>query len=62
MKAAKFSLRCFYLDCLQVQGWTVFQEVRIAEPQVLPIVLARSEVQALLAALTEPRFRTCLSG
>jgi site-specific recombinase XerD len=60
MKAAKYSLMAFYLDCLKVQGWTVFKEVRIAEPQVLPIVLARSEVQSLLGALTEPRFRTVL--
>ena len=60
MKAAKYSLMAFYLDCVKVQGWTVFQEVRIAEPQVLPIVLARSEVHSLLGALTEPRFRTVL--
>ena len=60
MKAAKYSLLCFYLECVQVQGWTVFKEVRIAEPQVLPLVLSRTEVQSLLAALTEPRFRTCL--
>ena len=60
MKAAKYSLLCFYVECLQVQGWTVFKEVRIAEPQVLPIVLARQEVQALLAAVREPRFRTAL--
>jgi site-specific recombinase XerD len=38
----------------------VFREVRIAEPEVLPIVLARAEVAALLGAVTEPRFRTCL--
>ena len=60
MKAAKFSLRCFYEQCLKVSGWTVFQEVRIAEPQVLPIVLSRGEVQAVLAAVCEPRFRTSL--
>ena len=60
MKAAKYSLLSFYLDCLQVQGWTVFKEVRIAEPQVLPIVLSRQEVQTLLAAVREPRFRTAL--
>jgi integrase/recombinase XerD len=60
MKAAKYSLLAFYLDCVKVQGWTVFKEVRIAEPEVLPIVLARSEVAALLGAVTEPRFRTCL--
>jgi integrase len=45
---------------VKVQGWTVFQEVRIAEPEVLPIVLGRAEVQALLAVVREPRFRTCL--
>jgi integrase/recombinase XerD len=60
MKAAKFALRCFYLECLKLTTWTVFNELRIAEPDVLPVVLSRSEVQSLLAALTESRFRTCL--
>ena len=60
MKAAKFSLRCFYQQYLKLSGWTVFQEVRIAEPQVLPIVLSRGEVQAVLAAVREPRFRASL--
>ena len=60
MKAAKYALRCFFVEGVKVKGWTVFQEVRIAEPQVLPVVLARGEVQALLSALSEPRFRTCL--
>lgn len=61
MKAAKYSLLAFYLDCVKVKDWTVFKEVRIAEPHVLPMVLARAEVGALLGAVTEPRFRTCLS-
>ena len=60
MKAAKYALLCFYFDCVKVQGWTVFKEVRIAEPQVLPVVLSRAEVHSVLAAVTEPRFRTCL--
>ena len=60
MTAAQFALRCFFQECLQVQGWTVFQEVRIAEPQVLPLVLSRAEVQAVLGAVREPRFRSCL--
>src|ERR1051326_1186383 len=47
MKAAKYSLLCFYVEHLQVTGWTVFKEVRIAQVQVLPIVLSRSEVQSL---------------
>ena len=60
MKAAKYALRCVYVECLQITGWTVFREVRIAEPQVLPVVLARAEVQSLLQAVREPRFRACL--
>jgi integrase/recombinase XerD len=61
MKAAKFSLLCFFVDCVKVSGWTVFHEIRIAEPLVLPVVLARGEVQALLQAVIEPRFRTVLA-
>jgi integrase/recombinase XerD len=60
MKMAKYALLCFYVECLKVTGWTVFREVRIAEPQVLPIVLSRAEVKSLLAAVREPRFRACL--
>lgn len=61
MKAAKFSLRAFFVDGLKVQGWSVFHEIRIAEPQVLPVVLSRAEVQSLLKAIMEPRFRTVLA-
>jgi site-specific recombinase XerD len=61
MKAAKYSLLAFFLDSVKVKDWTVFQEVRIAEPEVLPIVLSRTEVQALLQSIIEPRFRTVLS-
>src|SRR5438067_13396815 len=57
MKAAKYALLSFYLDCLKVSGWTVFKEVRIAEAEVLPIVLSRVEVQTLLGAVREARFR-----
>src|SRR5216117_1074721 len=60
MKLAKFALASFFLDWVKVNAWTVFQEVRIAEPDVLPIVLARAEVRDLLAAVREPRFRACL--
>ena len=42
MKMAKYALLCFYVECLKVTGWTVFREVRVAEPQVLPIVLWRT--------------------
>jgi integrase/recombinase XerD len=60
MHLAKCSLRCFYRECLKVTGWTVFEELRIARPQVLPIVLSRQEVAAVLGALREPRFGACL--
>ena len=60
MKMAKYALLCFFVECLKVTGWTVFREVRIAEPQVLPVVLSRTEVKSVLAAVREPRFRTCL--
>ncbi|MFZ0828198.1 MAG: site-specific integrase, partial [Verrucomicrobiia bacterium] len=60
MKAAKYSLLAFYLDCVKVQGLTVFRELRIAEPEVLPIVLSRQEVRSVLGAVSEPRFGTCL--
>jgi site-specific recombinase XerD len=60
MKMAKYALLCFYVQLLKVAGWTVFKEVRIAEPQILPMVLSRSEVQSVLGVVREPRFRTCL--
>jgi integrase len=60
MKMAKYALLCFFVECLKITGWTVFKEVRIAEPQVLPIVLSRAEVKSVLTAVREPRFRTCL--
>jgi hypothetical protein len=60
MKAAKYSLRSFFVDCHQVQGWTVFQEVQIREPFKLPVVLSREEVQRVLLAVREPRLRVCM--
>jgi len=40
MKAAKYSLLAFYLDWVKVQGLDRLPELRIAEPEVLPIVLS----------------------
>ena len=60
MKAAKFSLRSFFVDCHGRTGWTVFSEVRIAEPLLLPVVLSREEVAAVLGAVREPRLGVCL--
>ena len=60
MKAAKFSLRSFFVDFHRLTHWTVFAEVRIAKPIVLPLVLSRQEVAAVLHAVREPRLQVCL--
>jgi len=61
MKLARCALRAFFRDCLHVADWTVFEEVRIAPPQTLPLVLTREQVAALLGALREPRYRAVLT-
>ena len=61
MKLARCALRSFFRDCLRIPGWTVFEEVRIAPPQSLPLVLSREEVATLLGAVREPRYRTLLT-
>ena len=60
MKVAKCALRAFFQDCLHIIGWTVFQEVRIAPPKNLPMVLAREQVATLLRAVQLPRYRAIL--
>lgn len=60
MKIARCSFRCFYRECLRIEGWTVFEEVRCAPSQTLPFVLSREQVAALLHALREPRYRAVL--
>ncbi len=60
MKMSKYALRCYYLACVKRKDWRVFDELRIAEPKTLPLVLSRQEVQRVLAAVREPRFAVCL--
>jgi integrase/recombinase XerD len=60
MKLARCSLRSFFRDCHHVPGWTVFEEVRVAPPQTLPLVLSREQVAALLRAVQLPRYRAIL--
>jgi len=60
MKVAKCALRAFFQDCLHIEGWTVFGELRIAPPQTLPLVLTREQVAALLKAVELPRYRAIL--
>ena len=61
MKLARCALRSFFRDCWHVAGWTVFEEVRIAPPQTLPLVLSREQVAVLLGAVQLPRYRTALT-
>jgi integrase/recombinase XerD len=60
MKGAKWALRCFYRECIKATGWTVFEDLRVAEPKSMPTVLSREEVQRLLGTVREARFATCL--
>ena len=61
MKLARCALRSFFRDCHRIEGWTVFEEVRIAPPQTLPLVLSREQVAALLRTVREVRYRTALT-
>ena len=62
MKVAKCALRCFYRELLQTgANWTVFEQLRIAPPQTLPLVLGREQVAAVLGAVREPRLRMVLA-
>lgn len=60
MKLARCALRAFFRDCHHVAGWTVFEEVRCAPAQSLPLVLSREQVAALLGAVQLPRYRAVL--
>jgi len=61
MKLAKCALRAFFREHLKLGlTWTVFEELRIAPPQTLPLVLAREQVATLLQAVQLPRYRTVL--
>jgi integrase/recombinase XerD len=60
MKMAKWALKAFYTEHLKITDWTVFEDLRVAEPKTVPMVLSREEVQKLLAAVREERFAVCL--
>src|SRR5208283_4075656 len=42
------------------KDWTVFEELRIARPEPLPLVLSREQVARVLGVLRQPRYRVCL--
>ena len=61
MKVAKCALRCFFREHLKLgRTWTVFEELRIAPPQTLPLVLSREQVATLFQAVQLPRYRAIL--
>jgi integrase/recombinase XerD len=60
MKMVKYSLRSFFIEHLKIKEWSVFDDLRISEPLILPVVLSRAEVQTVLSAVREPRFLACL--
>jgi integrase/recombinase XerD len=61
MTLARAALRCFFLEVSKTgQDWTVFEDLRIARPEPLPLVLSREEVGRVLGVVHQPRFRVCL--
>ena len=62
MKLAKCALRSFFREHLKLGlDWSVFEDLRIAPPQSLPLVLAREQVAAVLKAVHEPRLYSILA-
>ena len=61
MTQARVALRSFFRENLKAgKDWTVFEELRIARPEPLPVVLSREEVARVLGVLQQPRFQACL--
>jgi len=59
LRLSNAALRSFYNGHLE-RGWRIFELVRFVDPKRLPVVLTREEVQRLLSAMREPRFRVAL--
>lgn len=61
MTQARVALRSFFRESLKAaKDWTVFEDLRIARPETLPLVLTREEVALVLGTLHERRFKVCL--
>jgi integrase/recombinase XerD len=61
MAQVRVALRSFFREALTTgKDWTVFEELRIARPEPLPLVLSRQQVAEVLGALRQPRYRVCL--
>jgi integrase/recombinase XerD len=62
MKLAKCALRSFFREHLKLGlDWSVFEDLRVAPPQSLPLVLTREQVAAVLKAVHEPRLYSILA-
>ena len=62
MKGAKWALRCFYRESLKVTGWTVFEDLRVAEPKSLPTVLGRGGSATVAGQCARASFRNLLAA
>jgi integrase/recombinase XerD len=61
MTQARVALRSFFRESLHVgQEWTVFEDLCIARPEPLPLVLNQEEVRRVLGVVREPRYHICL--
>lgn len=61
MTQVRVALRSFFRESLKMaKEWTVFEDLRIARPEPLPLVLSREQVGKVLGVLREERFRICL--
>ena len=61
MTQARVALRSFFRENLKAgKDWTVFEDLRIARPETLPLVLTREDVARVLRTLHERRFKVCL--
>ena len=58
IRQALAASRQFFVDLLGHADWTVFGQVRTKDHDVLPAVLTRQQVQALLAHIRLRRYRT----
>lgn len=61
MTQARVALRSFYRESLHVgQDWTIFEDLCIARPEPLPLVLTQEQIRQVLGVVRELRYQTCL--
>jgi len=60
IRQALASARVFFVEFLGKPDWTIFSQIRTKDPDTLPAVLTRQQVQALLGHIRLRRYRTPL--